>query len=206
MGYTDSRQDEQDRGVTIKATSMSLVLQDSRDKSYLFNVMDTPGHTNFQDELIAGIVVFVDVIVGLTVHMERMMKLALQEKMNFVLVVNGIDRLVVELKLPPTDAYHKLRYCIEDINETLEKLYDNVGTEVDSRVYFSPVKGNVMFCSSLFRMMFTLESYAKLYAEVHNVQMEHKDFAQCLWGDLYHNPDTNKFQKTPPRTEACVVV
>jgi len=202
--YTDSRTDEQDRGITIKSMPMSMVLQDSREKSYLFNVMDTPGHTNFQDELVAGIaisdgiVLFVDVVVGLTVHMERMMKHALQEKQNFVLVVNGVDRLVVELKLPPTDAYHKLRYCIEDINETLEKLYDTVGTEVDSRTYFSPVKGNVLFASSLFRMMFTLESYAKLYAEIYAVPLEHKDFAQCLWGDLYFNQDTNKFQKTAP--------
>ena len=30
-GYTDSRQDEQDRGITVKASSMSLVLQDSKD-------------------------------------------------------------------------------------------------------------------------------------------------------------------------------
>lgn len=29
-GYTDSRQDEQDRGITVKASSMSLVLQDSK--------------------------------------------------------------------------------------------------------------------------------------------------------------------------------
>lgn len=60
-----------------------------------------------------------------------------------MLVVNGIDRLVVELKLPPTDAYHKLRHCIEEINETLEKLYDSIGTEVDNRTYFSPLKGHV---------------------------------------------------------------
>lgn len=29
--YTDSRQDEQDRGITVKASSMSLVLQDSKE-------------------------------------------------------------------------------------------------------------------------------------------------------------------------------
>mmetsp|Transcript_60870 Transcript_60870/g.188467 ORF Transcript_60870/g.188467 Transcript_60870/m.188467 type:complete len:986 (+) Transcript_60870:87-3044(+) len=202
--YTDSRQDEQDRGVTIKASSMSLVLQDSREKSYLFNIMDTPGHCNFQDEVIAGmalcdgVILFVDVISGLSVHVERMMKHALQEKLHMVLIVNGIDRLVVELKLPPTDAYHKLRYCIEDINETLERLYDTVGTEVDSRTYFSPLKGNVLFASSLFRMMFTLESYAVLYAETYGWNFEHKTLAKCLWGDLYFNQDTGRFQKNAP--------
>jgi U5 small nuclear ribonucleoprotein component len=205
--YTDSRQDEQDRGITIKMTPMSLVLQDSRDKSYLFNVCDTPGHANFQDEVIAGMalsdgcVLFVDVISGLTVHMERMLKYAMQNRMNIVLVVNGIDRLIVELKLPPTDAYHKLRYCIEEINETLERLYDTVGTEVDNRTYFSPLKGNVLFCSSLFRMMFTLESYAQIYAETHDNSFDYKQMAKCLWGDLYFNQETGKFQKTPPEAD-----
>ncbi len=33
-GYTDSRQDEQDRGITVKASSMSLVLQDSKAHPY----------------------------------------------------------------------------------------------------------------------------------------------------------------------------
>mmetsp|Transcript_17701 Transcript_17701/g.37892 ORF Transcript_17701/g.37892 Transcript_17701/m.37892 type:complete len:982 (+) Transcript_17701:99-3044(+) len=209
--YTDSRQDEQDRGVTIKGTSMSLVLQDSKDKSYLFNVMDTPGHSNFQDEVVAGmaisdgVVLFVDVIIGLTAHIERMVKHALQDKMPLVLVVNGIDRLIVELKLPPTDAYHKIRYCIEDINETLEKLYDNVGMEVENRTYFSPLKGNVLFCSSLFRMMFTLDSYATLYRDIYEVQFDAEQFSQCLWGDIYFDQDTGGFSKTPtdsdqPRT------
>jgi U5 small nuclear ribonucleoprotein component len=202
--YTDSRQDEQDRGLTIKASSMSLVVPDSKDKSYLFNVMDTPGHANFQDEVVSslalsdGAVLFVDVVVGLTVHIERMMKHALQEKLNFVLVINCIDRLIVELKLPPADAYHKLRFCIEEVNETLERLYDAVGTEVDSRTYFSPLKGNVLFCSSMFRMMFTLDSYATLYAQTHENSFDAKTMAQCLWGDVYFNEDTNKFQRTAP--------
>merc|ERR1719327_2000480 len=108
------------------------------------------------------------------------MKYALQHGMSFVLAVNGLDRLIVELKLPPTDAYHKLRYCVEDINETLERLYDTVGTEVDSRTYFSPLKGNVLFCSSLFRMMFTLESYAQIYADTHAGSFDPKVFAKCL--------------------------
>jgi U5 small nuclear ribonucleoprotein component len=166
--------------------------------------MDTPGHANFQDEVVAamalsdGVVVFVDVIVGLTQHVERMLKHAVQEKIRPVLVINGMDRLVVELKLPPNDAYHKIRYCIEDINETLEKLYDTVAYEVDNRVYFSPLKGNVMFASSLFRMMFTLDSYAQIYADTHDNVFEAKTFAKCLWGDLYFNEDEGKFSKTAP--------
>merc|ERR1719271_431674 len=67
-----------------------------------------------------------------------------------------------------------------------------------SRTYFSPLKGNVMFCSSLFRMMFTLDSYAELYSQTHENSFEGSKFAKCLWGDVYFNEETNKFQKTAP--------
>ena len=43
MRYTDSRIDEQERGISLKMTPMSLVLESSASKSYLFNIMDTPG-------------------------------------------------------------------------------------------------------------------------------------------------------------------
>lgn len=49
--YTDTRKDEKERLLTIKAIPMSLILADSRDKSYLINIYDTPGHPNFNDEV-----------------------------------------------------------------------------------------------------------------------------------------------------------
>ena len=37
--------------LSIKSTPVSLILSDSRDKSYLINLYDTPGHPNFTDEV-----------------------------------------------------------------------------------------------------------------------------------------------------------
>lgn len=48
--YTDTRKDEQQRMISIKALPISLVLPDSREKSYIINLYDTPGHPNFSDE------------------------------------------------------------------------------------------------------------------------------------------------------------
>jgi len=55
MRYTDTRVDEQERRISIKAVPMSLVLEDSNAKSYLCNIMDAPGHVNFSDEMTAAL-------------------------------------------------------------------------------------------------------------------------------------------------------
>lgn len=41
--YTDVHELERSRGLSIKAMPMSLILQDLKSKSYLLNLMDTPG-------------------------------------------------------------------------------------------------------------------------------------------------------------------
>ena len=43
MRFTDTRLDEQDRGISIKMVPMSLLLPSSSGKSFLFNLIDTPG-------------------------------------------------------------------------------------------------------------------------------------------------------------------
>lgn len=43
MRYTDTLMTERQRGVSIKATPVTLVLPDVNSKSYLMNIFDTPG-------------------------------------------------------------------------------------------------------------------------------------------------------------------
>lgn len=47
---------------------------------------------------------------------ERLLKHAVLERMAITVCINKIDRLILELKLPPQDAYYKLRHIIEEIN------------------------------------------------------------------------------------------
>ena len=50
---------------------------------------------------------------------ERLIKHAVQERLPITVCVNKIDRLILELKLPPTDAYYKLRHILEEINSLI---------------------------------------------------------------------------------------
>lgn len=43
--YTDTHILERERGVSIKSMPVTLVMQDIKEKSYLLNILDTPGKT-----------------------------------------------------------------------------------------------------------------------------------------------------------------
>jgi U5 small nuclear ribonucleoprotein component len=45
--YTDVYDLERDRGISIKSMPMSIVLQDLNSKSFLVNLMDTPGNYSY---------------------------------------------------------------------------------------------------------------------------------------------------------------
>ena len=120
--YTDARVDEQQRGLSIKATPMTLLLQGASEKHYLFNLIDTPGHVNFSDEVVAGLrladgaLVVVDAVEGVMLNTERTIRAAVAQRLPVMLFVNKLDRLVLELKIPPQDAYFKLRQVIDEVN------------------------------------------------------------------------------------------
>ncbi len=72
-----------------------------------------------------------------------------------------MDRLILELKLPPSDAYFKLRHTIEEVNALIAA--NAGGAEVP---VLSPTAGNVAFSAGLYGWSFTLQSFAQLYSDV----------------------------------------
>ena len=120
--YTDTHTLTRSRGVSIKAGPLSLVLSNSKGKSSLVNLIDTPGHANFVDEvaaaarLVDGVILVVDVVEGVMHSTEQIIRHALQEKLKIVLVVNKMDRLILELRLPPSEAFFKIKHTIEEVN------------------------------------------------------------------------------------------
>ncbi|TKA82245.1 hypothetical protein B0A55_01711 [Friedmanniomyces simplex] len=219
LKYTDTHILERERGLSVKASPMSLVLQGTSGKSQLLNLLDTPGHVNFADEvaasmrLVDGVVLVVDVVEGVQTQTELAIKHAVLNNLPMVLLINKMDRLILELKLPPADAYFKLKHVVEEVNTFIENTIPGRGEAF--RV--SPEKGNVAFACSSMGWSFTLPSFAKMYAESYGwagkarspdrrdgdgdlprppkASFDPVEFSRRLWGDIFFNPASRKFTR-----------
>ena len=198
LRYTDTTFAERERGLSVKAAPMSLVLQSTKGKSHLFNILDTPGHVNFVDEvatslrLVDGVALVVDVVEGVQVNTEQIIKHAVLEDIPMTLIINKVDRLILELRLPPSDAYFKLKHVVEEVNTVIENTIPGQG----EKRRLSPEKGNVLFACTDMSWCFTLQSFCKMYADSFpGVNTE--EFAKRLWGDIYFNPKKRTFSRKP---------
>lgn len=198
LRYTDIHITERDRGLSVKAAPMSLVLQSSKGKSHLVNFIDTPGHVNFVDEvaaslrLVDGVCLVVDVVEGVQINTEQIIKHAVLEDIPLTLIINKMDRLILELKLPPKDAYYKLKHVVEEVNSVIA---DTVPTTAASK-RISPEKGNVLFACTDLGWCFNLPSFAKMYTDSYG-EIDPEEFAKRLWGDIYYNPKKRNFTRKP---------
>ena len=50
------------------------------------------------------------------VNTEAIIRHALRENVKITLVINKVDRLILELRIKPADAYYKIRHTIEEVN------------------------------------------------------------------------------------------
>lgn len=201
LRYTDARRDEQSREISIKAKPISLVLPDSRGRSQVLNIMDTPGHVNFSDEvacalrLADGVFVVVDALEGLLMQTRRVLRAAVAASLPIVLLINKIDRLILEVRIPPADAYFKLRRIIDEVNDVL------AGAARSGRARVDPLAGTVLFASGLHGWIFSLGSFARLYADLAAAKgapgVDAARLAKRMWGDAYFNPTSRTFARSP---------
>lgn len=90
---------------------------------------------------------------------EDIIRHALSENLSLTLVLNKIDRLILELRLPPQEAYYKIKHTIEEVNTVISSV------DPDEKLRLSPERGNVAFASTQMGWCFTLGSFAKLYSD-----------------------------------------
>jgi elongation factor 2 len=205
--FMDTRADEQERCITIKATSVSLyyrmeeLVEGFKFQDYLINLIDSPGHVDFSSEVTAalrvtdGALVVVDCVEGVCVQTETVLRQALTERIRPVLMMNKLDRAMLELQLDPEEAYQSFLKSIESVNVV-------IATYKDERLgdcQVQPDKGTVGFGSGLHCWGFTLTKFSRMYAK--KLGTDEKKLMTRLWGDNFFNPETKSWSTKPTTDE-----
>lgn len=164
---------ERERGITIKAQAVRLIYKANNNEEYIFNLIDTPGHVDFNYEVsrslaaCEGAILVVDAAQGIEAQTLANVYLALEHNLEIMPVINKIDlpsadpqRVIAEVEdiIGIEAANAPLISAKEGLNieEVLEKIVTDIPAPIvnnqaplralifDSK--YDPYKGVIVFC------------------------------------------------------------
>jgi len=135
----DSMDLERERGITIKAASVTLHYKSDNGKTYELNFIDTPGHVDFSYEVsrslaaCEGALLVVDASQGVEAQTVANCYTAIEQDLEVLPVLNKIDlpaadpeRVIAEIEeiigIDATEAVHASAKAGVGIKETLEEI------------------------------------------------------------------------------------
>eukprot|EP01032_Pedospumella_encystans_P009679 gene9679-11379_t len=158
--------------------------------SFLIYLISSPGNIDFSSEALLpslsmadGALVVVDCIEGVAVQTDILLCQAVARNIRPCLMINKLDRALLELQLTGEEIYQLALRSIGDVNQIINS---NSVQKHDWNI--SSTKGSVVFGSGLHQWGFSLKTFAKVYASKFNTTEE--KMTEKLWGDwVFHTAD-----------------
>jgi len=128
----DNMELEREKGVTIKASAVRMVYHARDEQDYEFNLIDTPGHVDFNYEVsralyaCEGAVLVVDATQGIEAQTLANLYLALDANLVIIPVINKIDLPSAQVDEVKKDLVNLLGVAEEEIIPISAKTGQNV--------------------------------------------------------------------------------
>ncbi|MFH1173915.1 MAG: elongation factor EF-2 [archaeon] len=190
----DFHDDEQARGITIDASSVSMV-QEHEGQEYLINLIDTPGHVDFGGDVtramraVDGAIVLCCAVEGIMPQTETVLKQALRERVKPILFINKVDRLIKEVQLTPEAMQQQFIKIITHVNKLIMDIAEpGLGEKWQVNVQ----DGSVCFGSAFHNWALSID-----YMKKKNIT-----FKQII--DAYQNDTWKELKKLAPLHEVIL--
>jgi GTP-binding protein LepA len=140
---------EREKGVTIKASAVRMVYQSEDGQAYDLNLIDTPGHVDFNYEVsralaaCEGALLVVDAAQGIEAQTLANLYLALESNLTIIPVINKIDLPSAQTDAVAEDLHNLLGTPLEEIIRISAKQGLNVDQVLEAIVErIPPPTGN----------------------------------------------------------------
>ncbi|MBI4297093.1 MAG: elongation factor 4 [Chloroflexi bacterium] len=119
--FLDQMELERERGITIKAQAVRLSYRAKDGQEYELNLIDTPGHVDFTYEVsrslaaCEGVILVVDASQGVQAQTVANVRLALEQGLALIPVINKIDLPNAQPELVSQELHQALGFSLDDM-------------------------------------------------------------------------------------------